>query len=119
VAGIFTAIVREAAPAEPFLVYLRPTDIASAIERIHRSRGQSWAARNIAFVESSPWARRRNLRGPGAVLELYRAWEALVSPMYDSYPYPKLRVTDPQHCWSAALTRIGTAIRSGPADRRS
>jgi hypothetical protein len=38
-------------------------------------------------------------------------WEAIVSPLYDGYPFPKLMVTDPQHNWPAALTRIGTAIR--------
>jgi hypothetical protein len=111
VTEVFTTILRQAAPAAPFLVYLRPADIASAIARIHHSRGQPWAARNVAYVENSPWARRRNLRGPGAVVELYQAWEAIVSPLYDWYPFSKLMVTDPQHDWPAALTRIGTAIR--------
>jgi hypothetical protein len=111
VTRLFATIVRQAAPAEPFLVYLRPADIASAIALIHHSRGQPWAARNVAFVENSPWARRRNLRGPAAVVELYQTWEAIVNPLYDWYPFPKLKVTDPQHCWPAALTRIGTAIR--------
>jgi hypothetical protein len=107
----FTTIAREAAPAEPFLVYLRPTDIASAIARTHESRGQPWSGRNVAFVESCPWARRRGLRGRGAVVELYRAWEPIVSQLFDRYPFPKLMVSDPQHDWPAALTRIGAAIR--------
>lgn len=111
VTEVFTTIVRQAAPAEPFLVYLRPADIASAIARVHHTRGQPWSARNVTFVENSPWARRRNLRGPGAVVELYQAWEAIVNPLYDRYPFPKLMVTDPQRCWPAALTRIGTALR--------
>jgi len=111
VTGLFTTIVWQAAPAEPFLVYLRPTDIASAIARIHQSRGQPWAARNVAFVENSPWALSQNLHGPGAVVELYHAWEAIVSLCYDRFPFGKLMVIDPQHDWSAALTRIGAAIR--------
>jgi thymidylate kinase len=108
---VCTTILRQAAPAEPFLVYLRPADIAAAIARIHQSRGQPWAAQNVAFVENSPWARHRNLRGRGAVVELYRAWEAFVNSLYASYPFSKLMLTDPQNCWPAALTRIGTAIR--------
>jgi hypothetical protein len=107
----FTTIVRQAAPAEPFLVYLRPSDIAAAIARTHFTRGQPWSGRNISFAEDSPWAPRRGLRGRGAVVELYREWEAIVRPLYDSYPFPKLLVTDPQHDWPAALTRIGAAIR--------
>ena len=61
VAQIFDAIVREAAPAEPFLIYLRPADIAAAVARVHRSRGAEAKERNVTFVENSPWARRRGL----------------------------------------------------------
>lgn len=111
VTEVFTEILRQAAPAEPFLVYLRPTDLAAAVARVHRSRGQSAMARNVGFVENSPWARRRNVRGPGAVVELYRAWEAFVDVLYDRYPFPKLLVTDPQRDWPAARARIGAAIR--------
>jgi hypothetical protein len=39
VSETFTRIVRQAAPAEPLLVYLRPADIAAAIARVHRDRG--------------------------------------------------------------------------------
>ena len=61
-------------------------------------------------MENSPWARRRGLRGPGAVAGLYQAWEAFVDAIYGRYPFPKLMVTDPQHDWPAALARIGAAI---------
>jgi hypothetical protein len=39
VTEICTRIQRQAAPAEPLLVYLRPADIGAAIARIHRIRG--------------------------------------------------------------------------------
>jgi thymidylate kinase len=108
---IFTTIERQAAPAQPLLVYLRPTDIASAIAHTHRTRGQPWSPRNLAFVENSPWARRRNLHGQDAVVKLYEAWEAIVDRLYGRYRFPKLMVTDPQRDWPAALTRICTAVR--------
>jgi hypothetical protein len=108
---IFTTIERQAAPAEPLLVYLRPTDIAATIARAHHTRGEPWASRNLAFVESSPWARRRHLHGQDAVVKLYQAWEAIVTQLYDRYSFPKLMVTDPQHDWQAALTRICEAVR--------
>jgi hypothetical protein len=111
VAQIFDAILREAAPAEPFLVYLRPADIAAAVARVHRSRGPEAKERNVTFVENSPWARRRGLRGPGAVAALYQAWEALVDELCARYPFPRLMVTDPQQDWPTALARIGAAIR--------
>jgi predicted kinase len=106
-----TEIQRQVAPAEPFLVYLRPTDIAAAIARVHQARGEPWSSRNLAFVENSPWARHRNLRGRDAVVRLYQAWEPVVSQLYDRYPFGKLMVPDPQHDWPAALLAIYAAVR--------
>jgi hypothetical protein len=106
----FTRIVRQAAPAEPLLVYLRPADIGAAIARIHHIRGEPWSSRNVAFVEASPWARRRGLRGLDAVVGLYEAWEPVVTRLYRRYPFPKVMVTDPQHDWQAALARICAAV---------
>ena len=111
VAQIFDTILHQVAPAEPVLVYLRPADIEAAVARVHRVRGPEAKERNVTFVANSPWARRRGLRGPGAVAALYRAWEAFVDTLYDRYPFPKVMVTDPQQDWPAALARIGAAIR--------
>ena len=108
---IFTRIQRQAAAAEPLLVYLRPVDIGAAIARIHRTRGEPWSSRNVAFVENSPWARRRNLQGQDAVVKLYQAWEPIVTQLYSRYPFPKIMVTDPQHDWQLALTRICATVR--------
>ncbi len=111
VSAVFTRIVRQAAPAEPLLVYLRPADIRAAIERVHRVRGEPWSSRNIAFVENSPWARSRGLHGQGAVASLYQAWEPVVARLYNRYPYPKVMVTDPHLDWQAALARVCAAVR--------
>ena len=108
--GTFTRIVRQAGPAEPLLVYLRPADIGAVIARIHRIRGEPWSSRNVAFVESSPWARRRGLRGQDAVISLYRAWEPVVTRLYSRYPFPKIMVTDPEHDWQATLAHICAAV---------
>jgi predicted kinase len=111
VTEICSDIQRQVAPVEPFLIYLRPTDIAAAIARVHQARGEPWSSRNLAFVENSPWARRRNLRGRDAVVRLYQAWEPLVSQLYDRYPFGKLMVLDPQRDWPAALQTICAAVR--------
>ena len=108
---IFTRIVRQAAPAEPLLVYLRPADIGAAIARVHRVRGEPWSSGNLAFVESSTWARRRGLHGQDAVVRLYQAWEPVVTRLYSRYPFPKITVTDPQHDWPEALARVCAAVR--------
>jgi predicted kinase len=108
---VCTEIQRQAAPAEPFLVYLRPTDIAATIARVHQARGEPWSSRNLDFVENSPWARRRNLRGRDAVVQLYQAWEPLAVQLYRQYPFPKLMVPDPQRDWPIALRNICAAVR--------
>ena len=108
---VFSRIVRQAAPAEPLLVYLRPADIGAAIGRVHRVRGEPWSSRNVAFVENSPWARRRDLQGQDAVVKLYQAWEPVVTRLYSRYPFPKIMATDPQRDWRETLARICAAVR--------
>jgi hypothetical protein len=111
VTDICAEIQRQAAPAEPFLVYLRPVDNAAAIARVHQTRGEPWSSRNLDFVENSPWARRRNLRGRDAVVRLYQAWDPVVSELFDRYPFGKLMVPDPHHDWPAVLQAICAAVR--------
>jgi hypothetical protein len=111
VTGLYDTILDQVAPAEPFLVYLRPADPATAVARIHDTRGPEAKERNVTFVQNSPWGRRRDLRGPSAVAALYEDWEAFVDTLYAKYPFPKLMVTDPQQDWPAAQVRIGAAIR--------
>jgi hypothetical protein len=114
-AEIAARIERETAPARPLLVYLRPTDIAAAIRRVHRERGPEWAAWNAGSVAASPWARSRDLHGPDAVIALYRAWEDVVDDLFDRYAQPKLMIEDPQEDWDAALSRIRAAALTSRA----
>jgi hypothetical protein len=111
VTGLCDTILEQVASAGPFLLYLRPADLAAAVARVHGARGPEAKERNVTFVENSRWARRRGLRGPGAVVALYEAWEAFVDTLYEGYPFPKLMVSDPQQDWPAAQARIGAAVR--------
>src|ERR1700749_1552112 len=99
------------APAEPFLVYLRPADIAAAVARVHQARGEPWSSRNLAFVQDSPWARRRDLRGRDAFVGLYQAWEPVAAGLFDRYPVGKVMWPDPQPDWPSALRAIRAAVR--------
>src|SRR5262249_50006993 len=91
---VFADIAARLAPAAPLLGALRPSDVESAIRRVHTERGEPWSSRNYAFVSACAWARRRGLTGERAVVELYREWERVVDgllPTIDS-----LVVVDPQ-----------------------
>jgi hypothetical protein len=109
--GLFSAIEEEAAAAEPFLVYLRPSDIAAGIAEVHRDRGADWAAQNIAWVRARPWAQGRDLHGREAVVQLYREWEQVVGSLLARHPFGKVVVTDPQQDRAAALSQVQAALR--------
>jgi predicted kinase len=105
---VFAGLAARIAPAAPLFVYLRPSDIAAAIRRVHADRGEPWSSRNYAFVSACRWARRRGLVGEQAVIELYRAWEQVVDELLSMVE--SLLVVDPQRDWAGALRRILDAV---------
>ena len=110
---VFADIAARLAPAAPLLVYLRPSDVPSAIRRVHAERGEPWSSRNYAFVSACAWARRRGLTGERAVVQLYREWERIVDGLLPTIE--SLVVVDPQRDWTAALTEIHAAVRVADA----
>jgi predicted kinase len=109
VEAVFADVAARLAPAAPLLVYLRPSDVAGAIRRVHAERGEPWSSRNYAFVSASAWARRRGLTGERAVVELYRQWERVVDRLLPTIE--SLVVVDPRRDWTTALTEIDDAVR--------
>lgn len=111
VRALFARIAARMAPADPLLVYLRPSDTARAVERTHQERGDPWASRNLAAASDYPWTRARGLSGLEAIIALYRAWEPVVDDLLHGAPFEKLLLVDPQDDWDAALGRIYAALR--------
>jgi hypothetical protein len=103
-------IERAIAPADPLLVYLRPTDISAAISHVHATRDPTWTAWNIASAQGYPLAVARNLHGRDAVVGLYEEWERVVDDVLERWPYRSLLVLDPQQDWPTALRNIEAAI---------
>jgi hypothetical protein len=116
VTDVFDQIQDQVVAAEPLLVYLRPADIRGTIEGLHRSRGEPWSSRNLAFVTGSAWARQNGRSGLAAVTGLYEAWEPVVTGLYGRYRFGKIMVADPQRDWPGALARIGAA--AGETEQR-
>jgi len=115
---VFADLAARIAPAAPLLVYLRPSDVADAIRRVHAERGEPWSSRNYAFVSACRWARRRGLVGEQAVIELYRAWEQIVDELLTTVE--SVLVVDPQRDWEGALRRLHDAVsarQKGPVMR--
>jgi hypothetical protein len=108
VEDVFADLVARVAPAEPLLVYLRPSDVMAAARRVHAERGEPWSSRNYAFVSACPWARRRGLAGEPALVELYREWERVVDGLLSRID--SVLVVDPQRDWTGALEAIYDAV---------
>lgn len=111
VKAVFATIDDHIAPADPTLIYLRPSDLDEAVTRVHRERGEAWTAQNVAWVANYPWARRRGLTGRQVVIELYRAWEGIVDELLAAASCATLLLTDPHLDWDATLNRIYAAVR--------
>jgi predicted kinase len=111
---VFADLAARVAPAAPLLVYLRPSDVAAAIWRVHAERGEPWSSRNYAFVSACPWARRRRLVGERAVIELYRAWETVVDELLTTVE--SVLIVDPQRDWEGVLRRLCDAVSTGEGE---
>lgn len=107
---VFADIAVRIAPATPLLVYLRPSNIAAAIRRVHVERGEPWSSRNYTFVSACAWARGRGLVGEQAVIELYRVWEPVVDDLLQTVD--SVLVVDPQRDWDGTLQQLYDAVRS-------
>ena len=112
---VFADLAARIAPTAPLLVYLRPSDVADAIRRVHAERGEPWSSRNYAFVSACPGrggaacvgerGGDRALPGVGAVVdELVSIVESLL-------------IVDPQQDWAGALERILDAVSVRRSDR--
>jgi len=108
---VFADLAARIGPAAPLLVYLRPSDVADAIRRVHAERGEPWSSRNYAFVSACPWARRRGLVGERAVVELYRAWEPIVDELLTTIE--SLLIIDPHRDWEGVLRRLCDVVSAG------
>ena len=74
---------------------------------ISQGAPRAWVAWNLESVAKMPWARNRNLDGRAAVVEMYRAWDALVCEMPAGSALHSATVDDPQQDREPALQWIG------------
>ncbi len=86
----FEEIVR---PMAPCLILLTQEDFEASLERICKIRGPAWTAFALGFIERTPWAVHRNLKGQEAAVELLRdivvcASEFLASSSWDRLDLP-------------------------------
>lgn len=88
-ADYFEAFERLLAPVSPSFIYLRPEDAETHSRATARHRGLGWTRKVATYIEQTPYARHRGLRGESG---MHRFWadyasrcdalvERLVMPM--------------------------------------
>ena len=98
------------APARPFLVHLRSSQIAASIDCVLASRDARWAEWvEGQFHESIP-ARTLGLERRDAMVGCYVAWEDIASRLYAAHTEWKLELVDPHLDWPAAIAELHRAL---------
>lgn len=59
------------APLQPGFIYLRPADAETHSQATANFRGPDWTGKVAAYIEQTPYARRRGLRGEAG---MHRFW---------------------------------------------
>jgi hypothetical protein len=81
-----------AAPLAPAVVYLRQTDLPTALGRVCDERGPEWVTYQTDWKLASPYAERRGLRGYDGLLRLYQDYVALCLALLADLRLPTLLV---------------------------
>lgn len=76
----------------PSLIYLTSRDAAADVRRIARLRGQEWADFVIGFVEATPWAVNRSLRGMEAAIAFIEEYDGIVRRLLERSRMPRLEL---------------------------
>jgi hypothetical protein len=86
------AVVATADPLAPAVVYLRQTDVPTALRRVSDQRGPAWVTYQVDWKLASPYAQRRGLTGYDGLLRLYEEYVAFCLELFDQLRLPTLAV---------------------------
>lgn len=71
IAGYFAHFEEIVSPLQPSFIYLRPVDAVAHSQATASFRGPNWTRKVAAYIEQTPYARRRGLRGEAG---MHRFW---------------------------------------------
>lgn len=87
-----TEVCATLAPLRPCLIYLRYSDLQTALRAIFAERGPAWEAYQTNWKLSSPHARRFGLSGFEGFAALYEEYRALCDALVASLGMPHLTI---------------------------
>lgn len=107
----FEDIVRALHPA---FVYLRPKDAVSHSRATSTHRGSEWTRKVAAYVEQTPYALRRGLRGENGMHEFWADYARLCDALVDGLCMPVTRIDAQPGHEDRAFTAAVDAIQPKP-----
>jgi hypothetical protein len=91
--GYLTAIGESLAPLHPHVVYLTQTDPESYLrEHLVGRKGEQIVSRIAAYSSTTPFAVRRGLPGPEALVSLYASYRSACDVFVEHLDFPVLTI---------------------------
>lgn len=104
-------LVGALAPLRPFVLYLRPREVAAAVRMVAAERGGAWVAYQTAWKLRSPYALRRGLAGIDGLVSLYEDYRAVTDRLFRALECDKLSIDTSGREWPAYEERVAATLR--------
>ncbi|WP_198085348.1 hypothetical protein [Variovorax sp. E3] len=101
--GYFEAFEETVRPLSPSFIYLRPEDAEAHSRATAVYRGAEWTRKVTAYIEQTPYARRRGLRGESGMHRFWADYAHLCDTLVSRLSMP--------------VSRPGATLDSPPIDK--
>jgi hypothetical protein len=100
---------------KPVLIYFAIDNPEEFALRTIQIKNKEWqlAGRNIDWVEhvleafvSQKWFTERSLTGLDGIIAFLKEWVSITEVLYESLPFPKLKISNPHDEWLLTMKRI-------------
>lgn len=78
----------------PALIYLRQNNVHSTIERVYNSRPEEWGNFIIEYICSSPYGKKKHLKGFDGMVRYFKERQALEDRLFMQYPFRKIIINN-------------------------
>jgi hypothetical protein len=92
IADYFVRFEEIVGPLQPGFIYLRPADAEIHSQAIAQFRGPDWTCKVAAYIEQTPYARRRGLRGEAGMHRFWADYAQLCDALVAGLSMPVTRL---------------------------
>jgi hypothetical protein len=111
-------VLQLAQPLQPMMIYLYQRDVANALERMGRQRGEGWITYQVDWKTNSPYCQEHGLCGKAGWISLYKEYRALTDTCFNQITLRKLAIENSTGQWDEYLGKILDFIQISPIPER-